>query len=1477
MLHEGEKLQSKNAQPSLLDRAKKFRISQQYVNAENFDSEYASRILELEAQVKNLLQREAKSTEKARLASAQANQYKRQLADLKNKYVKQTERVTKFKFAYETLKNSPDVKIGRLVVGPVRKFRRITGRSLVAIKEQQNRNLVVETQLTSSPTNEVRMTSNRHSVESAKFSYRRMGKISEPISVMDALSDQLSSHEQVLLEQMKGLQRVRQEFFSVPPRQLTPGYSPKRGSVMYCAHSTGYYDSNGYSTRTESLVGALSKLTDLIVVARPGYPWDSKKDLALPKQSRFRRDIGGVTHVFNNGPSLVKDPLDLYVQYSADIFVREATAMRAERIHAASNHLTALPALIAARRLGIPFIYEVRGLWEITEASTNEHWDGSERFELAADLESLVAREADAVLAITRQVKDVLVNRGVEPERISLLPNAADPVEFAPVPKDGALLKRFGFKSQDVVVGYAGSIVEYEGLDVLVRGFALAHEEIPDAKLLVVGDGRDLSRVKEIVQSLGIQDFVTFTGRIKSNLVAAHVNLMDMVVCARESNTVTEMVSPIKPLEAFAAGKAVIASDVAPLIDLVGEDQTRGLYFKAGDAEQLSACIKNLSTDTEARAEIGRKARSWVKRGHDWNSIAQIVADVHETVLAERLAGQRSPQETLEERDLIEFRLALISDEFTLQSLLNECRIIRPHPDFWRTQLQNNPVDALLIESAWEGNDGAWHRKVGYYDDESFADLIELTDWCRSAEIPVLFWNKEDPVHFQRFKKTATLADHVFTTDANMIPHYFENRSGHNKTFASLPFWAQPSIHNPLAPQGSRINTVAYGGSFYGDRYPERSRTLETLLGAVSDHGLTIYDRQANHPNSPYHYPSELLEYVQGGLTYAEMLQAYKWHPIHINVNSVVNSPTMFSRRVVELAASGTPIISGPGKGVEYTFNGLVPTTTNRESIGDICNLWIHSESDRLEDGWNLHRHVFRAHLARHRLSYMLRTAGLRIRSLDLTEYSLQVSKLDRETLQQVLDQTVRPAEICVTTEGDIDPDIQRSLERNGITLTNAKSIAKSELVRIVLGDSLADQTAAEDLLEASKSSFEVIQLVESEDDRTRRSLWEPVVYDPHRPTLLPPSSGEWEQDSSQVSEPVLALVRPRTDGSLRSQQSFEVSVSFEPRRVVVAGHDLKFASTIIDGLKETGHDVRIDEWTGHSTHDEAFSQELLTWANSIFCEWSLGNLEWYSTRRKSAQSLVTRFHSQELFLPHMSRIDSNSVDRFIFVGDFVRRRAIHQFSIDENRTVVVPNSLGIDPSSYAPNADRRFTLGLVGVVPQQKHLDRALDMLSALREVDERYTLRVKGKLPEDYPWMLNRPEEMKFYEKQYSRISSDPKLRGAVSFDGHGNDMDDWYRKIGIALSVSDFESFHLTLADGGGAAALPVSLTWPGAEFIYPDGWLFDTVPEQVEHILSCGNDSSKYLELATSAQDFASDRFKAESTIDEVLKIISEPHS
>ena len=1263
------------------------------------------------------------------------------------------------------------------------------------------------------------------------------------------LSD-LSGSDLALVQNILGQREVLDLEHFISPRQPNAGYSAERNRIMYCAHSTGYFNSNGYSTRTDGVVAGLQASgEDVLVVARPGYPWDSKVDVEVSSNDRFERVISGVTHIFNPGPSWTSDRLDYYLAEAVDVYVREAQRNRVSLIQSASNYVTALPALMAARRLGIPFAYEVRGLWEITQLSDKPHWGETDRFKLAVRLETLVATEADLVLAITSQVRDELVRRGVDASSISLMPNSVDTDTFAPMPPLESLGRKLGLADTTTVVGYAGSLVAYEGLEDLLEATRIVLDEGLDITVVIVGDGVQLPELERQAVELGIAESVRFTGRVPAGEIPEYVSLFDIMPCPRLRFPVTEMVSPLKPLEAMASGKALILSDLAPLRDLAGPGQARALLAEAGNPRSLAATIKVLAQDSELRASMGRRARLWAIDERTWKSTGSKAVEAHDR--ARRLSAPASGQR------LAELTVGIIADEFTLEGMRGESTLVELRPESWRQQVDAQPLDALLVESAWEGVDGLWKQKIGYYDDERFSTLKAILEHCNTLGIPTIFWNKEDPVHFNRFSRTAAHFDHVFTTDSDCIRRYKADAGPRQQTVASLSFYAQPRLHNILPSDRAYDHSVAYAGSYYGDRYKARSKELATILDVAKNHGLAIYDRQHLNPESPYRFPANLARFVRGGLSYVEMVDAYKAHPVHVNVNSVDGSPTMFSRRVMEVAASGSAVLSGRGVGVQQVMNGLVPVVERPEEVDLLVTEWMNNEPARIRDAWLAYRHVHRGHTAAHRLAYVLRTAGLVVEAPEMPRYAVFVQDLTPEIASVLAMQTVRPVRIYSTDGGTA-----AGLPIESVAdLVDAAQRAEADGLAFigVPGTGHCDRTVFEDMLTATSFGAWSSIAISSDD-------------------LEIPGLGLARRGSTVEGSPQLrALTGTQGDGQLSlrrelvsvKQPSVELPLS-RPKNVLIAGHDLKFATGIISELEALGHSVTIDKWLDHNNHDELTSQRLLAEADVIFCEWTLGNAVWYSKNKSSHQRLVTRLHLQEIFRPFVNDVSYAAVDDVIFVGTHIQEVAIRDHGVPRDISRVVPNAVDTKSLQRSKVGDARFNLGFVGIVPARKRLDKALDVLRLLRMQDDRYRLFIKGRRPEEFAWMANRPDEMTFYDEQYRRIETDPWLVGAVSFDAQGDDMAAWYRKIGVVLSLSDFESFHLTLPDGAASGALPASLAWAGADQIYPTSWLHADAGELAGFIGSL--DDASWGRASVLAQEYVVSRFDSRKVLPLLAAVI-----
>jgi glycosyltransferase involved in cell wall biosynthesis len=278
------------------------------------------------------------------------------------------------------------------------------------------------------------------------------------------------------------------------------------------------------------------------------------------------------------------------------------------------------------------------------------------------------------------------------------------------------------------------------------------------------------------------------------------------------------------------------------------------------------------------------------------------------------------------------------------------------------------------------------------------------------------------------------------------------------------------------------------------------------------------------------------------------------------------------------------------------------------------------------------------------------------------------------------------------------------------------------------------------------------------------------------------------------------------------------------PLRVVVAGHDLKFFTSLLGYFQlQPDLEVRVDHWAALGEHNEAKSRELAEWADVIVCEWSGPNAVWYSRHKRRSARLLVRLHRFELDSPYPGQVKIGNVDRVICVSDYYARLTREKTGWPAGKVVTVPNVLDVSQFDRPKLDGARFNLGMTSMVPRRKRLDLALDVLEELRRDDDRYQLFVKSGMPWELWWVWQHQEERAHYFEAFRRVQRSPLLRDAVVFDDAGPDVPAWLRRIGFILSTSDDESFHMAPAEGMASRAVPVVRHWPGAETIYDTRWI------------------------------------------------------
>ena len=315
-----------------------------------------------------------------------------------------------------------------------------------------------------------------------------------------------------------------------------------------------------------------------------------------------------------------------------------AEQVRPHLLHAHSPVLNALPALRVGRRLGIPVVYEVRAFWEDAAVDHGSTTEGSLRYRLTRALETWALRRVDHVFTICEGLRKDIVGRGIPAGKVTVIPNAVDIASFEPGrAPDAALKAQLGLEHASVV-GFIGSFYAYEGLDLLLDAFPAMLERRPDVRILLVGGGPQDAALKAQAARLGLSDKVVFTGRVPHDQVQRYYDLVDVLAYPRHSMRLTELVTPLKPLEAMAQGRLLVASDVGGHKELIRHQET-GVLFEAGSAAALAQAVVDLLVREEQWPVLRSAARRFVEQERNW---AASVAN-YQNPYASLLAGTSVP------------------------------------------------------------------------------------------------------------------------------------------------------------------------------------------------------------------------------------------------------------------------------------------------------------------------------------------------------------------------------------------------------------------------------------------------------------------------------------------------------------------------------------------------------------------------------------------------------------------------------------------------------------------------------------------------------------------------------------------------------------------------------------------------------------------------------------------------------------------
>jgi len=379
---------------------------------------------------------------------------------------------------------------------------------------------------------------------------------------------------------------------------------------------------SGYAFRTRAIVKAqLARGWEVACLTGPRH------DVAGPDPEI----VDGITFYRTPAPAPAPAPLGEWREIKAlsarlDSLIAE---WKPDQLHAHSPVLTALAALPVARRHALPLVYEIRAFWEDASVGNGTGREGSAKYRLTRLLETHAARQADAVAVICEGLRDDLVKRGIEPAKIFVSPNGVDLGLFGnPQVADRAFARSLGLEDADTV-GFIGSFYDYEGLDDLIAAMPLLLETRPKAHLLLVGGGPMEESLQAQAAASPAADRIRFVGRVPHDEVERYYALIDILAYPRKKMRLTELVTPLKPLEAMAQRKLVVASNVGGHRELI-EDGVTGTLFPAGDPKALAEALASLFArrgEWEGRRDT---ARSFVERERNWSSNISRYAPIYQ-------------------------------------------------------------------------------------------------------------------------------------------------------------------------------------------------------------------------------------------------------------------------------------------------------------------------------------------------------------------------------------------------------------------------------------------------------------------------------------------------------------------------------------------------------------------------------------------------------------------------------------------------------------------------------------------------------------------------------------------------------------------------------------------------------------------------------------------------------------------------------
>lgn len=386
---------------------------------------------------------------------------------------------------------------------------------------------------------------------------------------------------------------------------------------------------SGYTFRTRAILKAqIARGWDVAAVTGPRHGVARVNAEVVDGLDFYRTEV----------PAPARSPIREWREIAAlaDRVAAVARDFRPDVIHAHSPVLDAMAALRAGKQLGVPVLYEIRAFWEDAAVGNGTGTDGSLRYRATRWLETRAVRRADAVAVICEGLKGDLVARGIDPAKIMVSPNGVDLTLFGePLPRDVALGAELGLASGDDVVGFIGSFYDYEGLDDLIAAMPALVARRPAARLLLVGGGPMEQALRAQAAASPVAGAIRFVGRVPHTDVERYYSLVDVLAYPRKKMRLTDLVTPLKPLEAMAQRRLVAASDVGGHRELIRDGDT-GTLFAPDDSAAIANALAGIFADRQGWDARRSRARAFVERDRNWSSNISRYAPVYQRLVEAR-------------------------------------------------------------------------------------------------------------------------------------------------------------------------------------------------------------------------------------------------------------------------------------------------------------------------------------------------------------------------------------------------------------------------------------------------------------------------------------------------------------------------------------------------------------------------------------------------------------------------------------------------------------------------------------------------------------------------------------------------------------------------------------------------------------------------------------------------------------------------